>query len=108
GAPDHTAIGVPVLIVLLVVDRLVPRRWLPAVATLLLTFVLLVWAQLDDLVGTLSGAVPLAVVCGGSAAAVAIAALYRRLAGPGRGRPGRPESALSVGRSPAYNAALAA
>jgi hypothetical protein len=111
GAPDHTAIGVPVLIVLLLVDRLVPRRWLPAVATLLLTFVLLVWAQLDDLVGTLSGAVPLAVVCGGSAAAVAIAALYRRLAGPGRGRRGRPashpEPALGAAQSPAYNAALA-
>jgi len=106
-APDHTAVGVPVLIVLLVVDRLVPRRWRPAAATLLLTFVLLVWAQLDDLVGTLSGAVPLAVVCGGSAAAVAIAAGYRRLAGPGRGRPGRPESALPVAQSPAYNAALA-
>jgi hypothetical protein len=106
-APDHTAIGVPVLIVLLVVDRLVPRRWLPAVASLLLTFVLLVWAQLDDLVGTLSGAVPLAVVCGGSAAAVAIAAGYRRLAGPGGGRRGRPEPAVSGAQSPAYNAALA-
>ncbi len=116
-APDHTAIGVPVLIVLLVVDRLVPRRWLPAVATLLLTFVLLIWAQLDDLVGTLSGAVPLAVVCGGSAAAVAIAAGFRRLAGPGggwrgwrgwRGRPAaRPEPAARAAQSPAYNAALA-
>ena len=110
-APDHTAIGVPVLIVLLVVDRLVPRRWLPAVATLLLTFALLVWAQLDDLVGTLSGAVPLAVVCGGSAAAVAIAAGYRRLAGPGggwRGRPAaRPEPAAIAAQSPPYNAALA-
>jgi hypothetical protein len=110
-APDHTAIGVPVLIVLLVVDRLVPRRWLPAVVTLLLTFVLLVWAQLDDLVGTLSGAVPLAVVCGGSAAAVAIAAGYRRLAGPGGGRRGwlaaRPEPAARAALSAAYNAALA-
>jgi hypothetical protein len=26
---DHTAIGVPVLIILLIVDRVVPRRWLP-------------------------------------------------------------------------------
>ncbi len=109
-APDHTAIGVPVLIVLLVVDRVVPRRWLPAVATLLLTFVLLVWAQLDDLVGTLSGAVPLAVVCGGSAAAVVlIAAGVRRFAGAAGGRPaaGPPGLARDGAQSPAYNAALA-
>jgi hypothetical protein len=112
-APDHTAIGVPVLITLLVVDRLVPRRWLPAAATLLLTFVLLVWAQLDDLVGTLSAAVPLALVCGGSAAAFASAAGFRRLWGQGRGRRARPaagpepDPAGGVGNSPAYNAALA-
>ena len=34
GGPDHTAVGVPVLITLLVVDRVVPRRWRPAAATL--------------------------------------------------------------------------
>jgi hypothetical protein len=107
-APDHTAVGVPVLIVLLVVDRLVPRRWLPAVATLLLTFVLLVWAQLDDLVATLSGAIPLAVVCGASAAAVATAAGFRRRAGADREGRGRPEPAAVDDAQPAaYNAALA-
>jgi hypothetical protein len=111
GGPDHTAVGVPVLITLLVVDRVTPRRWRPAAATLALVFVLLVWAQLDDLVATLSCAVPLAVVCGASAAAVLIAAGVRRLVGAGRGRRGRPEAdagfARDGARSPAYNAALA-
>ena len=112
GGPDHTAVGVPVLITLLVVDRVTPRRWRPAAATLALVFVLLVWAQLDDLVATLSCAVPLAVVCGASAAAVVIAAGARRLVGPGRGRRGRPAAdvpglARDGAQSPAYNAALA-
>jgi hypothetical protein len=112
GGPDHTAVGVPVLITLLVVDRVTPRRWRPAAATLGLIFVLLVWAQLDDLVATLSCAVPLAVVCGASAAGFAIAAGVRRLVGAGRGRRGRPEAdppglARDGAQSPAYNAALA-
>jgi hypothetical protein len=68
GGPDHTAVGVPVLITLLVVERVTPRRWRAAAATLALIFVLLVWAQLDDLVATLSCAVPLALVCGAAAA----------------------------------------
>ena len=108
GGPDHTAVGVPVLITLLLLDRVVPRRWRSAAALLALTFVLLVWAQLDDLVATLSCAVPLAVVCGGSVAAVVIAAGVRRLAGQGRGRRGRTESAgREFAQSPLYNAALA-
>ena len=112
GGPDHTAVGVPVLITLLVVDRVTPRRWRPAAATLALIFVLLVWAQLDDLVATLSCAVPLAVVCGASAAAVLIAAGARRFAGAGRGRRGRPgadppELTRDGAQSPAYNAVLA-
>ena len=112
GGPDHTAVGVPVLITLLIVDRVVPRRWLPAAATLLLTFVLLVWAQLDDLVATLSCAVPLAVVCGASAAAFLLAAGVRRFVGVGRRRRGGqapwPRPARGDARSAAYNAALAA
>jgi hypothetical protein len=107
GGPDHTAVGVPVLITLLLLDRVTPRRWRSAAVILALTFVLLVWAQLDDLVATLSLAVPLAVVCGGSAAAVVIVAGVRRLAGPGGGRRGRPEPAGDFAQSPAYNAALA-
>jgi hypothetical protein len=118
GGPDHTAVGVPVLITLLVVERLTPRRWRPAAATLALIFALLVWAQLDDLVATLSCAIPLAVVCGASAAAVLIAAGVRRFAGAGAGagahagQPGAPAAdpdplTRDGARSPAYNAALA-
>ncbi len=114
GGPDHTAVGVPVLITLLVVERVTPRRGRPAAATLALIFVLLVWAQLDDLVATLSCAIPLAVVCGASAAAVLIAAGARRLAGAGaadgrRGRPAADPPGLTRGgaQSPAYDAALA-
>jgi hypothetical protein len=98
GGPNHTAVGVPVLITLLVVDRVRPRRPRAAAAALALTFLLLVWAQLDDLVATLSGAVPLAVVGAGTAAASCIAAGGRRLAGRG-GRPGD-------ARFPWYDAAL--
>jgi hypothetical protein len=47
-APDHTGIGVPVLVTLLVVDRVRPRRRLSAVASAALIFALLAWAQLDD------------------------------------------------------------
>jgi hypothetical protein len=111
GGPDHTAVGVPVLITLLIVDRVVPRRWLPAAATLLLTFVLLVWAQLDDLVATLSCAVPLAVVCGASVAAFLIAAGIRRLGGRVRGRRAQSadpaQAARPGGQSLGYDAALA-
>jgi hypothetical protein len=112
GGPDHTAVGVPVLITLLVVERVTPRRWRPAAATLALVFVLLVWAQLDDLVATLSCAIPLAVVCGAAAAAVLIAAAARRFAGAGAGRRGRPGAepdglTRDGAQSPAYNAALA-
>jgi hypothetical protein len=111
AGPDHTAVGVPVLITLLVVDRVVPRRWWPATATLLLTFVLLVWAQLDDLVATLSCAVPLALVCGASAAAFLLAAGVRRFVGVGRrrrdGRAPRARAARGDAQSAAYNAALA-
>jgi hypothetical protein len=112
GGPDHTAVGVPVLVTLLVVDRLAPRRWRPAAAVLLLTFVLLVWAQLDDLVATLSCAIPLAVVCGASVAAFLIAAGARRLLAVVRRRRGRPQPPPrpTVGhgaQSPAYDAALA-
>ena len=111
GGPDHTAVGVPVLITLLIVDRVVPRRWLLAAATLLLTFVLLVWAQLDDLVATLSLAIPLAVVCGASVAAFLIAAGIRRLVGPVRRRTGRPSAPPAPARpgaqSAGYDAALA-
>ena len=104
GGPDHTAVGVPVLITLLIVDRVRPHRRLPVAATLLLTFVLLVWAQLDDLVATLSCAIPLAVVCGAAAAAFLIADRARRRRG---GAAGPPRPVPDGARSPGYDAALA-
>jgi hypothetical protein len=76
-APDHTGIGVPVLIALLVVDRLRPRRLLPVLGTALLVCLLLIWAQLDDPVAEFSCAAPLALACATPLAAVPI----RRLAG---------------------------
>jgi hypothetical protein len=88
-APDHTAIGVPVLITLLVVDRVRPRRLLPVLATALLVGLLLIWAQLDDPVAEFSGALPIALAC----AAPLAAAPIRRLAGRIRARRGRPAPA---------------
>ena len=111
GAPDHTGVGVPVLITLLIVDRVRPRRWPRAAATAALAAVLLIWAQLDDPVATLSGALPLAVVCGLSAAAFLAAAAVRRLVGwirRSRGRSaGPPRPARHGAASPGYDAALA-
>jgi hypothetical protein len=87
-APDHTGIGVPVLATLLVVDLVRPRRWLPAIAAVLLVFLMLTWAQLDDPVAEFSGALPLALAC----AAPLVAAKIRRLAGWIRARFGRPRT----------------
>ena len=99
------------LITLLVVDRVRPRRWLLAAGTLVLAAVLLVWAQLDDPVATFSCALPLAVVCGLSAAAFGIAAAVRWLVGwvrRRRGRPaGPPRPARHGAELPGYDAALA-
>ena len=83
--PDHTGIGVPVLITLLVVDRLRPRRLLAVLGTALLVCLFLIWAQLDDPVAEFSGAAPLALACAVPLAAV----LVRRLAGRFRARRGR-------------------
>jgi hypothetical protein len=83
-APDHTGIGVPVLIALLVVDRRRPGRLLPVLVTALLVCLLLVWAQLDDPVAEFSCALPIALACATPLAAAGI----RRLAGPVRARRG--------------------
>ena len=85
-APDHTAIGVPVLIALLVVDRVRPSRALPVAGTGLLVGLLLFWAQLDDPVAEFSCALPLALAC----AAPLAAAAGRRLADQVRARRGGP------------------
>ncbi|HET6189941.1 MAG TPA: hypothetical protein VFE59_23470, partial [Trebonia sp.] len=57
-APDHTGIGVPILLTLLFIDRARERWW--AVAG---TGLLLVWAQVDDPLATYAAAVPIALVC---------------------------------------------
>ena len=57
-APDHTGIGVPILLTLLFIDRARERWW--AVAG---TVLLLVWAQVDDPLAMYAAAVPMALVC---------------------------------------------
>jgi hypothetical protein len=57
-APDHTGIGVPILLTLLFVDRARERWWAVAV-----TVLLLVWAQVDDPLALYAAAVPIALVC---------------------------------------------
>ena len=88
--PDHTSIGVPVLITLLVVDRLRPSRPLPVLGTAALVCLLLIWAQLDDPVAEFSCAAPLALACAAPLAAIPV----RRLAGRFRARPGGPADPL--------------
>jgi hypothetical protein len=89
-APDHTGVGVPVLLTLLLVDRARERWWLPVVACMLLT-----WAQVDDPVATYACAVPLAAVCAVRAAAALLARRASR----------QPAATRPV---PWYDAALAA
>jgi hypothetical protein len=57
-APDHTGVGVPILLTLLFIDRARERWW--AVAG---TVLLLVWAQVDDPLAMYAAAVPIALVC---------------------------------------------
>lgn len=57
-SPDHTGTGVPLLALLLFVDR-VPARWyVPAVVLFGLT-----WVQVADTLATVAGAIPFAAVC---------------------------------------------
>jgi hypothetical protein len=77
-APDHTGIGVPVMLTLLLLDLVaVPalggttpgtarwgRWWVPVVACVMLT-----WAQIDDPVASFACAAPLGIVCAVRAAA---------------------------------------
>jgi hypothetical protein len=75
-SPDHTGVGVPILLTLLLMDRAPAglcqqespaglcqqesraRWWVP-----LAICVLLVWAQVDDPLATVAAAVPIAIVC---------------------------------------------
>ena len=65
GGPDHTGTGVPILLVLLLLDRAEDwkRRWYVPVAACLL----LAWAQVADQVVAYAAAAPLALVSGGRA-----------------------------------------
>ena len=56
-SPDHVGTQVPLLLVLLVLDRAKPRWYVSAVIA-----ALLVWAEVADLLVVLVGAIPLAVV----------------------------------------------
>ncbi|HWG01555.1 MAG TPA: hypothetical protein VG164_06880 [Trebonia sp.] len=58
GPPDHIGVAVPIMLTLLLVDRVRARWWVPVVVC-----VLLVWAQLDDPVAEFAAAAPLALVC---------------------------------------------
>jgi hypothetical protein len=59
SSPDHIGTSVPLLLILLILDRVrTPRWWVPVAVCLLLA-----WAQLADSVVLLAGLIPLAVVC---------------------------------------------
>jgi hypothetical protein len=57
-SPDHTGIGVPILLTLLLVDRAAERWWVAVAMGALLT-----WAQVDDPLATYAAALPVALVC---------------------------------------------
>jgi hypothetical protein len=59
SSPDHFGTSVPLLLLLLIIDRVRrPRWWVPVIVSLLLA-----WAQLADSVVLLAAVIPLAVVC---------------------------------------------
>jgi hypothetical protein len=64
-APDHTGIGVPVMLTLLLVDLAAESWWVVPVAAC----VMLTWAQIDDPEASFACAAPLAIVCAVRAAA---------------------------------------
>jgi hypothetical protein len=65
GVPDHIGTGVPVLLILLLLDRAEEwkRRWpVPTAVGLML-----IWVQIADPLATYAAAVPIVLVCGGRA-----------------------------------------
>jgi hypothetical protein len=58
SSPDHIGTSVPLLVVLLIIDRARPRWWVPVIVSLVLA-----WAMVADSIVLLAGVVPLAVVC---------------------------------------------
>jgi hypothetical protein len=57
--PDHLGTAVPILVMLLVLDRAPERWWVPVVVGVLLTL-----AQVSDVLATFAGAAAVAVACG--------------------------------------------
>jgi hypothetical protein len=57
--PDHLGTAVPILLMLLVLDRAPERWWVPVVVGVLLTL-----AQISDVLATFAGAAAVAVACG--------------------------------------------
>jgi hypothetical protein len=57
--PDHLGTAVPILLMLLVIDRAPERWWVPVVVGVLLTL-----AQVSDVLATFAGAAAVAVACG--------------------------------------------
>jgi hypothetical protein len=57
--PDHLGTAVPILLMLLVLDRARERWWVPVVVGVLLTL-----AQVSDVLATFAGAAAVAVACG--------------------------------------------
>jgi hypothetical protein len=57
--PDHLGTAVPILLMLLVLDRAPERWWVPVVVGVLLTL-----AQVSDVLATFAGAAAVAVACG--------------------------------------------
>jgi len=57
--PDHMGTMIPILLMLLVLDRAPERWWVPVIVGLMLT-----WAQVSDPLATYAAAVAVAVACG--------------------------------------------
>ena len=57
--PNHTGTVVPILLMLLVLDRAPERWWVPMVVGVMLT-----WAQVNDTLATYAAAAPVAIACG--------------------------------------------
>ena len=72
GNPDHLATQIPLLLVWLILDRAVPRWWVPVAVGALLA-----WARMSDTIVLLEGEILLFVVC--------VIRMYRRR-GPLRGQ----------------------
>ena len=58
SSPDHTGTGVPVLLMLLLLDRARPRWYVPAAVLAILT-----WVEMADQLAVYAAAAPLALVC---------------------------------------------